>query len=226
MRRLLERKIVHGRTLVFEQYTEFRHAAFGPKRHRRHAGRMKIPAFGNREIGDGNENLAAQLPVAGIHPMRRNEVGNQRRRAHRGVGIVGNHLARNEFRIPFARLKVEYGDDPVVARPEFQPEGAGRQGVGEFQYGPRSRSCVEQDGLCRIHDPTGVRLFQNQQTAGVVEPLLVEGGSRHGFYRDIRVDGFQPETDFDTRFAFRRQPSGGRFVRTAARQERRPYQQD
>ena len=187
---------------------------------------MKIPAFGNREIGDGYENLAAQLPVTGIHPVCRDQVGDQRRRAHRGVGDIGNHRTRNEFRVPVARLKVEDGDDPVVARPEFQAERTGRQVAGEFQFEPRSRSRVEQDVLRRIHDPAGVRLFQNQQAAGVAEPLLVGGSARHGFYRGVSIDGFQPETDFDTRFAVRRNASEGRFIRTTARQERRPYQQD
>ena len=226
MGRRFERECVDGRRLVLEQDAEFRHAPLGPQRHCRHAGRVEIAAFGHREVGDGNENLAGQLPVAAVHPVCRNRIGNQRRREQCIVGVVGDHFSGDKLRIPVARLPVDRGNDPVIAGPQFAAERARRQGVREFQFGPRTRIGIQQNGLRRVHDPACSGLFQDQQAAGVAEPLLVGGGPRHGFERCVRVGGFQPEADFDTWLFVRRRSSCGGGVRTPARQQRRTYHQE
>ena len=158
---------------------------------------MEIAAFGHREIGHGDKNFAAQLPVTVVHPVRRDRVGEQRRRAQRAVGFIGDDFPRNQIVVPVGRPPVDYGYDPVIARPQFEIERARRKIPGDLQFGPWPRLCVEQDGLRRVHDPAGVRLFQDQQPGRVPEPLRVGGGARHGYERDVRADGFQPERDFD-----------------------------
>ena len=185
---------------------------------------MEIAAFGHREIGHGNKNFAAQLPVTVVHPVRRDRVGKQRRRAQRAVGLIGDDFPRNQIVVPVGRPPVDYGYDPVIARPQFEIERARRKIPGDLQFGPWPRLCVEQDGLRRVHDPAGVRLFQDQQPGRVPEPLRVGGGARHGYERDVRADGFQPERDFDAFFPLRgRVPEGFPF-RAAARQEGRHYE--
>lgn len=54
--------------------------------------------------------------------------------------------------------------------------------AGRFASCPRSSGCPP---------------FQDQQPGRVPEPLRVGGGARHGYERDVRADGFQPERDFD-----------------------------
>ena len=165
-----------------------------------------------REIGHGNKNFAAQLPVTVVHPVRRDRVGKQRRRAQRAVGLIGDDFPRNQIVVPVGRPPVDYGYDPVIARPQFEIERARRKIPGDLQFGPWPRLCVEQDGLRRVHDPAGVRLFQDQQPGRVPEPLRVGGGARHGYERDVRADGFQPERDFDAFFPLRgRVPEGFPF---------------
>ena len=220
----VERKTVDGRRFVFEQHAELRHTPFGPQGYRRNACRMEIAAFGHREIGHGNKNFAAQLPVTVVHPVRRDRVGKQRRRAQRAVGLIGDDFPRNQIVVPVGRPPVDYGYNPVIARPQFEIERARRKIPGDLQFGPWPRLCVEQDGLRRVHDPAGVRLFQDQQPGRVPEPLRVGGGARHGFERDVRADGFQPERDFDAGFFLRgRMPERFPF-RAAARQEGRHYE--